>query len=173
MSPATAQVFTASTQTAHSIATGKNTNPTAIIKNAPTPDFKIFTQPCTVKNASPSALPTIGTKLLSTNFIVLLFTLSTVAPIKLFVVRSPENIVIENPKTHFITFENNSHKPENLNRGDIAHTTLTVKKIFKSGTKNPDDSCVIMSPKATIIELNATDEIACPDATIIPTITGM
>ena len=74
----------------------------AKMPNAPTPERNTLAQLCTVPNASPKAVPTIGTKLDTTNFTDLLVVTSTALPNNPCIERRPEKIVIPNPNTHFM-----------------------------------------------------------------------
>ena len=55
---------------------GKKVISAVMIPNAPTVDLITFMQACTEPNASYKAPPTMGTKLLTTNFVAFMVTVS-------------------------------------------------------------------------------------------------
>ncbi len=83
--------------------TGKKIKAPAKRPKAPTPDFRSLTQPVTVCKASPKALPTTGTKLLTTNLAAFAVVSSIEDATMLCTVSKPANTVIQNPSTHLTT----------------------------------------------------------------------
>ena len=68
-------------------------------------------------------------------------------------VKSPENTVMQNPKTHFVTLLKDWHSPLKFKFGETEETTETAKKIFIRGTRTFAAKREMAFPVPTMIRL--------------------